>query len=210
MRASREPVLLPVPLDALRPTQMTVGLREVERKRQEWRAQNEDAGTYLGRHMIPVVLGPKGKSYVIDHHHLARALIEEGQQEVLTTVVADLRPLSQDAFWVFLDNRGWLHPFDEHGQRRPYKEVPKRICDLADDPFRSLAGAVRQAGGYAKETTPFAEFIWADYFRRMMKRATVEKHFDRALAKALERAMAHEARFMPGWCGADPDTPHHR
>ena len=30
MRTSREPMLLPVPLDALRPTQMTVGLREVE------------------------------------------------------------------------------------------------------------------------------------------------------------------------------------
>ena len=112
MRTSREPMLLPVPLDALRPTQMTVGLREVERKRAEWRGQRDDAGKYLGRHMIPVVLGPKGKSYVIDHHHLARALVEEGQEEVLTTVVADLRPLSQDAFWVFLDNRGWLHPFD--------------------------------------------------------------------------------------------------
>ncbi|MFX4543585.1 ParB-like protein, partial [Acinetobacter baumannii] len=78
-------------------------------------------------------------------------------------VVADLRPLSQDAFWVFLDNRGWLHPFDEQGQRRGYGDIPKRIRDLADDPFRSLAGAVRQAGGYAKETTPFSEFIWADY-----------------------------------------------
>lgn len=156
MRTSREPMLLPVPLDALRPTQMTVGLREVERKRAEWRGQRDDAGKYLGRHMIPVVLGPKGKSYVIDHHHLARALVEEGQEEVLTTVVADLRPLSQDAFWVFLDNRGWLHPFDEHGQRRGYADIPKRIRDLADDPFRSLAGAVRQAGGYAKETTPFS------------------------------------------------------
>jgi hypothetical protein len=199
-------VLLPVRLDALRPTQITVGLREVERKRQEWRAQREDAGAYLGRHMIPVVLGPKGKSYVIDHHHLARALIEEGQEQVLTTVVADLRPLSQDAFWVFLDNRGWLHPFDDQGRRCPYKDVPKRICDLVDDPFRSLAGAVRQAGGYAKETTPFAEFIWADYFRRMIKPGTVEKHFDKALAKALQRARTHEARFMPGWCGVDPDS----
>jgi hypothetical protein len=24
--------------------------------------------------MIPVILGPKGRHYVIDHHHLARAL----------------------------------------------------------------------------------------------------------------------------------------
>lgn len=209
MRTSREPMLLPVPLDALRPTQMTVGLREVERKRAEWRGQRDDAGKYLGRHMIPVVLGPKGKSYVIDHHHLARALVEEGQEEVLTTVVADLRPLSQDAFWVFLDNRGWLHPFDEHGQRRGYGDIPKRIRDLADDPFRSLAGAVRQAGGYAKETTPFSEFIWADYLRRLIKQTTVAKNFDKALDKALGYARSHEARFMPGWCGVDPDLAHH-
>lgn len=205
MRSTREPILVPVRLDALRPTQMTVGLREVERKRQQWRARGDDAGLYLGRHMIPVVLGPKGKSYVIDHHHLARALIDEGQSEVLTTIVADLRSLGQAAFWVFLDNRGWLHPFDAEGRRCSYDDIPKRMRDLADDPFRSLAGAVRQAGGYAKETTPFSEFIWADYFRRNIKHALVERKFDKAVDKALLLARTPEARFMPGWCGVDPD-----
>jgi hypothetical protein len=31
-----EPLLHPVPLTDIRPTQMTVGMREVERKRKEW------------------------------------------------------------------------------------------------------------------------------------------------------------------------------
>ena len=81
MRNSREPILTPVPIASLRPTQITVGLREVERKRLQWRGEGERGGAYLGRHMIPVVLGPKRRPYVIDHHHLARALHDEGQSE---------------------------------------------------------------------------------------------------------------------------------
>ena len=33
----REPVLHSTPIDSLRPTQMTVGMREVAQKRQAWR-----------------------------------------------------------------------------------------------------------------------------------------------------------------------------
>jgi len=29
-----------------------------------------DGPEFLGRHMIPVLKGPKGQPYVIDHHHL--------------------------------------------------------------------------------------------------------------------------------------------
>lgn len=207
MRSTREPVLIPVKIDDLRPTQLTVGLKEVERKRHQWREQGKAGGKFLGRHMIPVVLGPKHRSYVIDHHHLARALHDERQTEVLTTIVADLSGLGRDAFWVFLDNRGWLHPFDESGRRRDYSAIPKHIGNLVDDPFRSLAGAVREAGGYAKETIPFSDFIWADYFRRRIKRGRIENHFDKAVAAAVSLARSREASFMPGWCGEDHDGP---
>ena len=205
MRPSREPVLIPVAIADLRPTQITVGLREVQRKRDKWKNLGGDGGRFLGQQMIPVVLGPKQRSYVIDHHHLARALHEAGQQSVLTTVVADLHRLERDAFWVFLDNRGWLHPFDAAGVRQPYAAIPKRIEDLIDDPFRSLAGAVRENGGYAKDTTPFSEFIWADYFRRRIKRSALDKDFDDCLKRALAYARDHTASFMPGWCGSDAD-----
>ena len=36
---------------------------------------------------------------MIDHHHLARALHDEGVKEVLVSAVADLRSLDKDAFW---------------------------------------------------------------------------------------------------------------
>ncbi len=204
--SEREPLLKPVPLTELRPTQITVGYREVKEKRKRWKELADEKGSeFLGKHMIPVILGPKERHYVIDHHHLGLALIEEKVKDVLVNVVADLKTLGPEAFWIFLDNRGWMHPFDENGQRKTYADIPKALTDLVDDPFRSLAGELRQAGGYAKDTTPFAEFLWADFLRRRMKRKNVEADFTTAIEKALSFAKSKEADFLPGWCGPTSD-----
>lgn len=202
MESVREPILHPVAITDLRPTQITVGMREVEAKRQEWRSKGVDkASDFLGRNMIPVILGPKDRHYVIDHHHLARALHEEKVESVLVTVVANLTRLEPDSFWFVLDNHGWLHPFDGHGKRRGYADVPKSVAALIDDPFRSLAGALRCVGGYAKETMPFSEFLWADFLRRRMKRKDLERDFEAAVERALSLARSEEADYLPGWCG---------
>src|SRR3978361_2198233 len=37
MANTREPILQPIPILSLRPTQMTVGMREVKEKRKRWR-----------------------------------------------------------------------------------------------------------------------------------------------------------------------------
>src|ERR1700722_8203653 len=119
MTFPREPRIHPVSIATLRPTQITVGMREVKAKRKSWRdPPDRKKADFLGRHLIPVVWGPKDEYYVIDHHHLTLALHQEGVKNIATTVVADLRRLPRDAFWVYLDNRGWLHPFDERGRRR--------------------------------------------------------------------------------------------
>ncbi len=198
----REPILHPVPIEDLRPTQITVGMREVEEKRERWREyKGKKKSEYLGKHMIPVILGPKERPYVIDHHHLSRALLDEGEKHVLVTVVADLKALEPDAFWVVLDHRGWVHPYDEDGQRRAFRAIPKSVGDLLDDPFRSLAGELRRAGGFAKETTPFSEFLWADFLRRRIERKAVVKDFAKAMEKALALAKSQEAHYLSGWCG---------
>ena len=205
MQPVRAPILTTVPITELRPTQITVGMREVEAKRRRWRerreASGEKAAKYLGRHMIPVLLGPKDRHFIIDHHHLSRALLEEGVKEVLVTVVANLSRLDKDEFWTFVDNRGWLHPFDGQGRRRSTEELPKTVADLIDDPFRSLAGELRRVGGFAKDTTPFSEFLWADYLRRRMRRKMIDDNFDEALERAMQLAKAQEADHLPGWCG---------
>src|SRR5277367_3030322 len=189
MTFSREPRIHCVSIMTLRPTQITVGMREVKAKRKSWREHpDRKKADFLGNHLIPVILGPKEEYYVIDHHHLTLALHQEGVKDIATTVVADLRRLPRDAFWVFLDNRGWLHPFDARGHRRNYDEVPKRISALVDDPYRSLAGELRQSGGFAKDTTPFSEFLWADFLRRRIKPKLLANDFSDALVRALKLA----------------------
>jgi hypothetical protein len=71
--------------------------------------------------------------------------------------------------------RLWIHPYDVAGKRRGFSALPSRLQDLRDDPCRSLAGEVRQAGGFAKDISPYVEFLWADYFRRKVPRAMVGK-----------------------------------
>lgn len=202
MQPVRTPLLNTVPIRDLRPTQMSVGMREVEAKRKRWSQMGgKKRDRFLGRHMMPVLRGPKDRLYIIDHHHLSRALHEEGVKEVLVVAVADLRGLSTDEFWTFVDNRGWLHPFDKKGRRRPVEDLPSSVAGLEDDPYRSLAGELRRIGGFAKDTTPFSEFLWADFLRRRIKTRIVEKDFRRALEQALELGRSQAANHLPGWCG---------
>jgi hypothetical protein len=198
----REPVLTTVAITELRPTQITVGMREVEAKRKRWKEiAGKKGGKFLGSHMIPVVLGPKHRHYVVDHHHLARALHEEGVKDVAVTSIANLSTLDSDAFWTVMDNRNWMHPFDDAGVRRRYADIPKSVTGLVDDPFRSLAGELRRAGGFAKDTTPFSEFLWADFLRRRIERRRVQKRFSAAVKQAMTLAKSQDAHYLPGWCG---------
>ena len=89
-----------VPIATLRPTQITVGMAEVDKKRRRWR-DVKDKEEFLGRRMVPVVLGPNRARYVIDRHHLTRALLDEGVAQVAVTVRADLSHLSKAEFWNF-------------------------------------------------------------------------------------------------------------
>lgn len=204
----REPVLHTVPIAELRPTQITVGMREVLAKQKSWQQQDKNKkAEFLGRHMIPVIRGPKERLYVIDHHHLSLALHNEGVESVHVTSVADLRNLADDEFWTYIDNRSWVHPYDASGRRRDFDEIPKKISGLKDDPFRSVAGELRRIGGFAKDTTPFSEFLWADFMRRRISRSVAKDDFEKALKQAMKLAKSEEASYLPGWCG--PHVDHH-
>src|SRR6476659_3028982 len=197
MANTRDPILKPIPILSLRPTQMTVGLREVKEKRKRWREHKSEKkrAELLGKHMIPVVLGPNERYYVVDHHHLARALHDEGVKDILVTVIGDLSMVQRDAFWGVMDNKRWVYPYDAKGERRRFGDLPKSVADLKDDPFRSLAGELRRLGGFAKDTTPFSEFLWADFLRRRMSRKTVEADFEVAIEQGLGLAKSKDAIY---------------
>jgi hypothetical protein len=197
---AQEFLLKTVGVSDLFPTQVTVGMREVEIKRRKWREQpNDKTANYLNTNRIPVILGPDAHHYIIDRHHLTLALHDEGVREVPVAIVADMRESDFGEFWTTLESRGWTHPFDDKGRRRPYDNMPTSVDDLIDDPFRSLAGAVKRAGGYAKDRSPFSEFRWADFLRERIARELVERDFGRALALAMNLSQSTEAAALPGW-----------
>jgi hypothetical protein len=121
------------------------------------------------------------------------------------TVIGDLTMVERDAFWGVMDNKRWVYPYDSKGERRQFKDLPKSVADLKDDPFRSLAGELRRAGGFAKDITPFSEFLWADFLRRKVSRKNVDDDFDKAMEKAMGFARSRDAVYLPGWCGPAMD-----
>lgn len=190
--------LRPVPLADLHPTQITVGFREVAQKRLRWRARLRAAGPG-SLPTAPVVLGPEGTLYLIDRHHLLRAVMDEGLTEALVTLVADFSGVAPQDVWPALAARGWGHPYDTSGRRRPFSEIPSALNALRDDPYRSLASALRRAGGFSKKAAPYSEFAWADFLRWRISPAAVALDFHRALDEARRLAGTAAARDLPGW-----------
>lgn len=194
--------LVKIDLAKLKPTQMTIGYAEVAKKRDEWRKLGKRKGQELiETHWFPSVLGPDGDYFIVDHHHLGMALHEENQKTVFLTVLKDLSWLNKDVFWKVMEFHQWVHPYDELGVRQEFKNLPKRVADLKDDPYRSLAGLTRESGGYAKDLTPFTEFMWADYFRQKIPLKLIKKSMEIAVAESLVLAKLEEASYLPGWIG---------
>src|ERR1019366_3353300 len=87
---TRNPSLARVRLARLRPTQLTVGYVEVTLKAQEWaRLAGKPRKLELEQHVFPAVLGPGSEYFIVDHHHLGIALIDEGIKDVFVTVLDD-------------------------------------------------------------------------------------------------------------------------
>lgn len=197
--------LIPVKLDALRPTQITVGYHEVRDKRAHWQSLDKKARAQaISSHWFPAVLGPGQQYFVVDHHHLGLALIEEGERRVQVMLLRDLSWLDPVIFWRMMEHLQWVHPFGPDGTRHDYDRLPQTLTELVDDPYRSLAGELRRNGGFAKDTTPFSEFLWADYLRLKIPEKRVRKNFRKSLEQALAHAHDPEARYLPGWSGTTP------
>ena len=92
-----------------------------------------------------------------------------------------------------------------NGHRCPYADLPRNIKGLKNDPYRSLAGELRNIGGFAKDSTPFSEFLWADFLRGRIKAKAIKADFSAALAEAMRLAKSGEADYLPGWCGPHGD-----
>lgn len=189
-----------VDIAQLRPMQATVGMLEVNAKRKHLQSLDAKAlRQFLKTAPIPTVLGKNDRHYIIDHHHLGRALWDGGITEAYVEVTADLSRLPNDQFWDTVIERRWVHPYDERGVLRALSAIPGDVSGLADDPYRSLAAFVRNAGGYLKTPEPFAEFQWADFYRTRIPTWTNEFQFNAAVEQAAHLASSPDARTLPGF-----------
>jgi hypothetical protein len=194
--------LLSIAPSKLRPTQLTVGKAEVAAKRAEWeRLGRKKRKELLEAHWFPGVLGPKQRVYIVDHHHLGLALLDEGVKSVPVMIQRDFSWLELPVFWHTMEFNRWAHPYDQHGNRTTYDAIPASLGEMADDSYRTLAARVRMAGGYAKDAIPYAEFLWADFYRRRLK-LPGGKISAKLLQQALMFAHSHETAYLPGWSGA--------
>jgi hypothetical protein len=186
----------------LRPTQMTIGKKEVERKQRDWAALGKKKRrAAMEEVFFPAVLGPEKRYFILDHHHSAVALVNEHAGEVQVGVVKDLSVLNTGEFWIYLDHLSWVHPYDSHGKRCSLKEMPGSLRAMRDDPYRSLAGDVRDRGGFSKSDTPFLEFLWTNYFRANVPSGWLKSHYGKALKRAMRLAMSAKTSYLPGWAG---------
>jgi hypothetical protein len=189
-------------LDELRPTQICVGFKEVKQKRKEYAAlKPKQREALMRQQLFPVVKGLHGKYFILDHHHAAMAMLQEGAVEIQAGLVEDLSHLSAHAFWTYLDHFSWMHVYDQTGRKCGFSDIPERFADLVDDPYRSFAGAVREAGGFSKPLEPFQEFLWANFFRDHVTPKAMKRSWIKAVSAALKLAHSKEAQHLPGWCG---------
>lgn len=193
----------------LRPTQLFLGDAEVRGKAAEFRRLSPaKLEARQKEHPIAVVISPTGEYFIADGHHRARALWSIGCRRVVVEIEKDYSGtrLGATAFWRELRRRRWAHVSDFDGRSRDPLLLARDITAVGDDPYRSLAWLVQRAGGYRRSRVPFANFRWAEFFRRrrLLGRG-YERDFDGAVRKALKAARSKAARRLPGFV-ADPES----
>jgi hypothetical protein len=252
-----------VTLNDLRPTQRSMGVEAVNCKAHKI-SEKLKKKAYVdyfktGSRAVPAVIGPNGKFYVTDHHHLSNALYRAdlpsaslkgidgaddwdkspGRRELLVYVLFNLTPdylqatqavpqgqgygmddfiASMNAYsggaqsdWcaktangekVVLTGVGLTWPCDAQGKPISFAEIAyagenkeRKIWDLTDDPYRSMARWVRNAYGYVKcgddpnlrdftdcrtegsgNPAFFMEFQWANFMRAHFQQEAPAAH----------------------------------
>lgn len=188
-----------IALQALHPTQPAIGMIQVEERAARMR---HDAGVEKNgsKWAVPVVQAPDGEFYLTDGHHLASALVRIGADKITAEIIH--RFDNPATFWDEMRARHWVYLFDPRGNPITPAALPARIQDLADDPYRTLAGYAENAGFFKKTDAYFMEFQWARYFGARMGWQPVDRlNLLAALQAAEKLACQPEAKDLPGYAG---------
>jgi len=190
-----------VKITSLRPTQVTIGLIEVSWKSVEICSLSaRKRAALIAEKPAEVILAPREKPYLVNHHHVALAAHFSGMKRMPMIIVDDFSSLTQAAFFRKMINLNRLHLRDSAGQRVSERALPRHLWGLIDDPYRSLAGIVKERGAYKDTSIPFAEFAWAEFFRDTIRIGPTKDDFEHALMEALSLSHSPRAKRLPGYC----------
>ncbi|BBH52062.1 ParB/Srx family N-terminal domain-containing protein [Fluviispira sanaruensis] len=165
----------------IRPTQFTYGDSYVLDMKQRFTGKPSIAQEFFCKKPPSLVIGPKNAEgfYLTDGHHrmkLAEKLMKEDSNIFTILVQIDKNiylsnpDMDQNAFWDEMIKNNDVYLKDKGISRSP-EELPKRISNVTNDPYRSLAGFIADdISKFCFDTSlpsygNFAEFFWGDYFR---------------------------------------------
>ncbi len=191
-------------INDLHPTQPGIGLLQVEQEVEQLRHKSAKKLWALAqKKRIPVVIGPDGRYWLVDRHHLTRTLWSLGMREVPVIIEGKLTDANQ--FWSQMQERHWTWLRDEQGHPISPDKLPAHIALLPDYPYRSLAGFAEDAGLYRKaDQRYFIEFAWAQYLGEKLKWRAVTRDNLKTLLKASSiLACLPDAADLPGYPGGE-------
>ena len=189
-------------IDALHPTQGGVGQIQVD----ETQATLADMSAkqldkLMKKKEIPVVIAPDGSYWLVDRHHLTKALWQQGVKDARVKVIGRLQDKAN--FWSQMQNNHWAWLKDEKGQRLTPEHLPTSIDKLPDYPYRTLAGLLQNAGYFRKDKQVyFVEFAWASWLGKQMQWMPVDSaNLAARLQQAKRLACGSDAKELPGYPG---------
>ena len=198
--------LLEVPLQALQPTQLCVGMAEIRSRQLDFAADDaKHRRRYLKRKPTPLVRSASGELWMVDRHHRLRALLElDPNATAFGYVVLQLEVSERHAVLEQLHQRGWLYLYDGRGLGPLHPTaLPSSLSGTQDDPYRSLVWKLKREGLVAAAPLiPFHEFRWGAWLRSRNLPPFSSERLDPALpaARALVRSQA--ASHLAGWIAA--------
>ncbi|TNH80069.1 ParB-like protein [Aeromonas sobria] len=191
-----------IDIDALHPTQGGVGQIQVDETQATLAGMSaKQLDKLMKKKEIPVVIAPDGGYWLVDRHHLTKALWQQGVTEARVKVIGRLQ--DKDNFWSQMQNNHWAWLKDEKGQPLTPEQLPTSIDKLSDYPYRTLAGLLQDAGYFRKDKQVyFVEFAWASWLGKQMQWMPVDSaNLAARLQQAKRLACGSDAKDLPGYPG---------